>query len=78
MKLLSCLFLFVSLAQAQNLSPEEQKRLLDENKFLKEELMKAKTNPAPEQSNQMMQALQKGKKFQEDQNKALEELDQEP
>lgn len=64
-------------AYSQNLSPEEQKRLIEENKMLREEIRKLKTEPAPQESMKMMEALQKGRKYQEDSNKLLEELDHE-
>ena len=71
-------FLIATAAVAQNLSPEEQRRLTDENKMLREEIQRLKTQPArPAESGKMMEALMKGKKFQEEQNKALEELDKE-
>ena len=63
-----------SIAWAQNLTPEEQKNLIEENKMLKEQLKKQQN---PEVPANMMQALQKGQKYQEEQNKALEELDKE-
>jgi hypothetical protein len=72
-----CLLLLHGAASAQNLSPGEQKRLVDENKMLRDEIQRLKTQPAPADSRKMMDALMKGKKFQEEQNKALEELDKE-
>ncbi len=70
--------LIVNPGLAQGLSPEEQKRLADENKMLRQEIQRLKTQPAaPAESGKMMEALMKGKKFQEEQNKALEELDKE-
>lgn len=60
---------------AQNLSPEEQKNLIEENKMLREQLKKQQENPKVPDN--MMQVLQKGQKYQEEQNKALEELDKE-
>lgn len=62
-------------AFAQNLSPEEQKNLIEENKFLKQEILKAKETP--QDSAKLMETLQKGQRFQEEQNKALEELERE-
>lgn len=74
-------FLFFMLLSAsafsQILSPEEQKALVEENKFLKEEILKAKQNPTPQDSAKLMETLKKGQKYQEDQAKALEELDKE-
>jgi hypothetical protein len=45
--------------------------------MLRDEIQRLKTQPAPADSRKMMDALMKGKKFQEEQNKALEELDKE-
>ncbi|MFL5808428.1 MAG: hypothetical protein ACJ749_02845 [Flavisolibacter sp.] len=73
MKIIIALCLLSNFTFAQNLSPDEQKKLVEENKMLREEIMKSKANP--EVPPNMMEALQKGQKFQEDQNKALEELD---
>ena len=75
MKLLILLALLTSVSFAQNLSPEEQKNLIEENKMLREQLKKQQE--APKVPDNMMQALQKGQKYQEEQNKALEELDKE-
>lgn len=87
MKFLISLMFMTSLACAQNLSPAEQKRLLEENqslkeeiKFLKEEVMKAKNQagqPTSKDNAKMMETLIKGQKYQEAQLKALEELDKE-
>lgn len=86
MKLIIVVMIASSFAFSQNLSPEEQKKLIQENKelkeevkFLKQEVLKAKSIPAVDsaKTTQMMEALKKGQKFQEDQNKALEELDKE-
>lgn len=74
MKILIIFALMTSSLFAQNLSPEEQKNLIEENKMLKEQLKKQQN---PEVPADMMKALQKGQKFQEEQNKALEELDKE-
>lgn len=71
------LFVLSSSVIAQNLSPEEQKRLIEENKMLREEIRKMKSEPAPQDSMKMMEALKKGQKHQEESNKLLEELDQE-
>ena len=65
---------------AQNLSAEEQKNLIEENKMLREELKKLQNeqkNPNSSESMKMMEALKRGQTFQEEQNKALEELDKE-
>ncbi len=71
-------FLFVAGVSAQTLSAEEQRRLTDENKMLREEIQRMKAQPTqPANSGKMMEALIKGQKFQEEQNKALEELDKE-
>jgi hypothetical protein len=75
MKILIILLCMSSLALAQNLTPDEQKKLIEENKMLREEVMKAKEEPKVPDN--MMKALEKGQKYQEDQNKALEELDKE-
>ena len=75
MKILILLAFLTSTAFAQNLSPEEQKNLIEENKMLREQLKKQQE--APKVPDNMMQALQKGQKYQEEQNKALEELDKE-
>ena len=69
------ILLLCSFAEAQNLSPEEQKNLIEENKMLREQLKKQQEAPAD--SAKMMEALKKGQKYQEEQNKALEELDKE-
>ncbi len=75
MKILIPLLLLLSAsAWSQNLTPEEQKNLIEENKMLKEQLKKQQN---PEVPAHMMRALQKGQKYQEEQNKALEELDKE-
>lgn len=71
------LFILAMPAFAQNLSPEEQKRLIEENKMLREEIRKMKSEPAPRDSVKLMEALKKGQKHQEESNKLLEELDQE-
>lgn len=75
MKILILLALMTSASFAQNLSPEEQKNLIEENKMLREQLKKQQENPKVPDN--MMQVLQKGQKYQEEQNKALEELDKE-
>lgn len=75
MKILIILALLSFVASAQNLTPEEQKHLIEENKMLREQLKKQQEAPAD--SAKMMEALKKGQKFQEEQNNALEELDKE-
>lgn len=75
MKYLILIFISV-FSHAQNLSPEEQKALIEENKMLREQIKKRQAAP-PQDSAKMMEALKKGQKYQEDQNKALEELDKE-
>lgn len=76
MKLLLGLLLITSV-NAQNMSPEEQKRLIEENKMLREEIRKMKSEPTNAQSMKMMEALQKGQKHQEESNKFLDELEKE-
>ena len=57
---------------------QENKHLKEENKMLREEIKKLQNPSAPSaQTTQMMDALKRGQKYQEDQNKALEELDRE-
>lgn len=70
------LALFTFISHAQNLSSEEQKALIEENKMLREQIKKLQAAP-PQDSSKMMEALKKGQKHQEDQNKFLEELDKE-
>lgn len=80
MKTALLLCLITSSALAQGLSAEEQKNLIEENRMLREEIKKlqdSQNNPTSAQSQKMMEALQRGKRFQEEQNKALEELDKE-
>lgn len=67
--------MFTTSVFAQNLSPEEQQKLIEENKFLKAEILKAKESP--QDSAKIMETLKKGQKFQEEQARALEELDKE-
>ena len=62
-------------ALAQNLSPEEQKRLIEENASLKAQAASQELDPA--QSEAIMQKLQKGQKHQQESNEYLEELDKE-
>ncbi len=71
--------LFTQLAFAQDSKLlEENKHLKEENKMLREEIKKLQNPAAPTaQSTQMMEALKRGQKHQEEQNKALEELDKE-
>ena len=59
------------------MTPEEQQKLIKENKFLREEALNKKTQVDNEESKKMMEVLQKGKKHQEDQIEFLKELDQE-
>jgi hypothetical protein len=75
MRILLFLFLTTSVL-AQNLSPEEQKNLIEENKMLKAQIQK-KNDPTPQESQKIMETLIKGQKYQQDQAKALEELDKE-
>ena len=65
------------LINANAMTPEEQQKLIKENKFLREEALKKKTQVDNEESKKMMEVLQKGKKHQEDQIEFLKELDQE-
>ena len=75
MKKIILSLLLISSATAQNLSPEEQKKLIEENKMLREEIKKLQAKPTD--SSKLMDALRKGQKYQEEQLKALEELDKE-
>ena len=77
MKLILCLAILSCSAIAENLSLLEQKRLIEENKKLKAELEACKSNPSTQDSKKLMQTLERGKKFQEDQLRALEELEKE-
>ena len=78
------LFLLVSLpVYSQSLSAEDQNRMKEENAMLKkenqqlkDELLKLKGQSKADMA-KMMEVLQKGKKYQEDQLKALEELEKE-
>lgn len=57
---------------------QENKHLKEENKMLRGEIKKLQNPVAPTaQNTQMMEALKRGQKHQEEQNKALEELDME-
>jgi hypothetical protein len=69
---------FSILAEA-SLSLEEQKRLIEDNKQLKSQLKEKQGGDQvdSQQSQMIMEKLKAGKKFQEDQQKALEELDKE-
>jgi hypothetical protein len=67
----------LSVAHAQNLTPEEQKKLIEENQHLKSELMKSKEVPSAAEAQKIMKALEKGRSYQEESNKALEGLDKE-
>lgn len=71
--------LFTNFAFAQDSKLIEENRLLkEENKMLREEIKKLQSPPLPSaQTTQMMEALKRGQKYQEEQNKALEELDKE-
>ncbi len=71
------LFTQVAFAQDSKLI-EENKQLKEENRMLREEIKKLQTQPqSPAGSAKMMEALKKGQAYQEEQNKALEELDKE-
>lgn len=78
MKLFFSLLAMIALASAsvsaQNLSPEEQQQLVEENKALKEHV-KNLENPTVDAS--VMEKLQKGQKHLDESNKFLEELDKE-
>lgn len=77
MKFAFCMIFFSLCSLAQNLSAEEQKRLIEENKLLKAELQKMNSSPSPKESQQIMESLKKGQRYQEEANKYLEELDKE-
>ena len=77
MKFVTSLFFISFIVSAQNLSPEEQKKLLEENKMLKDQLKKSKISPASPDSVKIMEALKRGEKFQKEQNQILHELDKE-
>lgn len=64
------------LMNVHSMTPEDQQKLIEENKFLREEALKKKTHVDTEESKKMMEVLQKGKKHQEDQIEFLKELDQ--
>lgn len=82
MKILVFIFIISMPAFSQSLSPEDQKRLLEENSALKKENQQLKEELSRVQgpsgdTARMMEVLQKGKKYQEDQLRALEELEKE-
>lgn len=78
MKILIIL-LFTQLALADDSKLiDENKKLREENLMLRSEMKKLQAAPVPNaKSAQMMEALKRGQKYQEEQNKALEELDKE-
>ncbi len=75
MKVFIFSFLLSTALTAQILTVEEQKHLIEENKMLREEIKKL--HAKPQDNEKIMDALKKGQKYQEEQNKALEELDKE-
>ncbi len=77
MKLIFMITAITLLINANAMTPEEQQKLIKENKFLREEALNKKTQVDNEESKKMMEVLQKGKKHQEDQIEFLKELDQE-
>lgn len=79
MKIFIFILMFTQFAYAQDSKLiEENKHLREENKMLREEIKKLQNPVAPTaQTSQMMDALKRGQKYQEEQNKALEELDKE-
>lgn len=78
MKMIFLLVFFTSHSFCQSLSLEEQKKLQEENRLLKEELNRLRTQcQGPADSKEIMKVLKRGQKFQEEQLKALEELDKE-
>ena len=74
-----CMITSFSIFAEASLSLEEQKRLIEENKQLKSQLKEKQGGDKvdSQQSQMIMEKLKAGKKFQEDQQKALEELDKE-
>ena len=64
---------------AQNLTPDQQKKLLEEVRILREKVktLESKTQSSPTVDASTMETLKKGLKYQKDQQKALDELDQE-
>jgi hypothetical protein len=72
MKIITILLVFSSPIWSQNLTQEDQKKLIEENIMLREELKKQQASPQVPAN--VMNALQKGQKFQEEQNNALQEL----
>ena len=74
-----CMITSFSILAEASLSLEEQKRLIEDNKQLKSQLKEKQGGDQvdSQQSQMIMEKLKAGKKFQEDQQKALEELDKE-
>lgn len=70
-------FLFVFHSNSFALTPDEQEKLIEENKFLRDQALKRKSEVDDAQSKKMMEVLQKGKKHQEEQIEFLNELDNE-
>lgn len=77
MKLCIASFLVLFNLNSFALTPEEQDRLMEENKFLREQALKSKSEVDEAQSKKMMEVLQKGKKHQEEQIEFLKELENE-
>ena len=78
MKLILISLFLSSAVFGQNLSPEEQQKLIEENKALKEQLSKGATPSIdPAQATMIMEKLKQGQKLQEEQQEALKELDEE-
>ncbi len=77
MKIFFVITCSIFIINAWAMTPEEQQKLIEENKFLSEEALKSKTKVDNQESKRMMEVLQKGKKHQEDQIEFLKELDQE-
>lgn len=81
MKLFTFLVFLSSSLLAQNLTPQEQQRLLRDVQVLKEKVQKLEGAQASEvdqaQAQKMLETIQKGKLYQEEQMKALQELDEE-
>jgi hypothetical protein len=77
MKIFFVITCSIFIINAWAMTPEEQQKLIEENKFLREEALKSKTKVDNQESKRMMEVLQKGKKHQEDQIEFLKELDQE-
>jgi hypothetical protein len=75
------LLLFNISTYAQNLSPEEQQQLLNENKMLKAQLDEqggGLHSISPEQKEMIMKKLYQGQKMREEHNSYLEELEKVP